>query len=258
MIEALKYFDAYTVRARIVPALIAGLPCLAFLFVTVPWDSFGLSNALILTMCFVLLYAFADLARSRGRKVEAKLNTRQTPHLWHRADRQIPQISKDNYRSFIAGVLNHPAPTEHDELNDPARADDFYLSAGNWLRDATRDSAKFKILYGELLTYGFRRNLLGLKPIALVLNVFVTTALVALFYDRPSYFYDLNHADVKFYTLVVVTLCHSLYMIFAVSRNGVKEASAMYGRQLILSCELLMPTADQITRPNTRSKDARR
>lgn len=252
MIGVLQYFDGYTVRARIVPALIAGLPSLAFLFVTVPWDSFSLSNAIVLTMGFILLYAFADLARSRGKKVEAKLNTRQTPELWHRADRRIPQISKDIYRAFIARVLNHPAPTEQDELNDLESADDFYLSAGNWLRDATRDSAKFKILYDELLTYGYRRNLLGLKPIALAMNALVATALIALFYIRPSYFYDLNHADVKFYTLVLTTLCHSLYMILAVNKNGVKEASGTYGQQLILSCELLMPAIQRSIQPNDR------
>lgn len=252
MIGVLQYFDGYTVRARIVPALIAGLPSLAFLFVSVPWDSFGLSNAIVLTMGFILLYAFADLARSRGKKVEAKLDTRQSPELWHRADRQIPQISKDIYRTFIASVLNHPAPSEHDERTDPARADDFYLSAGNWLRDATRDRRKFKILYDELLTYGFRRNLLGLKPVALAMNALVAAALAALFYVRPSYFYDINHADVKFYVLVTATLCHSFYMIFAVGKTGVKEASATYGRQLILSCELLMP-AQRLTPTNDRA-----
>lgn len=73
MVDLIKNFDAYSLKARVFPALIAGLPALALLFVLVPWDHLGLSHAIAAAMGFVLLFAFSDVARSRGKKIQEKL-----------------------------------------------------------------------------------------------------------------------------------------------------------------------------------------
>ena len=242
MPEVLKLFDAYTIRARIVPALIAGLPSLTLPLAVVPWNHLGLSNAVVVTMSFVLLYAFADLARSRGHSVERRLKTQQTPRLWFRKDKTIPELSKAIYRRFIAEQLSHPAPSERDESERPDEADDFYLSAGNWLRDQTRDHQRFNILHDELITYGFRRNLLGLKTISLTMNVAVFLLIASAHFVQPQYLLSLPAFEEMYYILTVVTLLHSAYMIFAVREDEVINASKSYGRQLILSCEVLMKT----------------
>jgi hypothetical protein len=56
-------------------------------------------------------------------------------------------------------------PTEVEENADPPRADSIYRSATKRLIEARRDS-KYKLLHGENASYGFRRNMLGLKPVA--------------------------------------------------------------------------------------------
>jgi hypothetical protein len=45
MIDLFKQFDTYSLKARVFPALVAGLPILALLFVLVPWDHLGLPEA---------------------------------------------------------------------------------------------------------------------------------------------------------------------------------------------------------------------
>lgn len=253
MMSILKYFDPYSLKARVFPALIAGLPTLALLFVLVPWDHIGLSQVTAATVGVVLLFAFADLARSTGKKIQAKLGTGETPEQWYRGDPDVADAAKDRYRTFIARQLGLKAPTEEDERNDPGRANDFYRSAGNWLREHTRDVKTYALLFGENITYGYRRNLLGLKQISLVLNSVVLAVCGTITLLNPAYFANIGHIDEKVAILAIAAVLHSIYMALAVNATGVREASRAYGRQLILSCETLM-AKQKSTAPSKRGK----
>jgi hypothetical protein len=256
MIEAFKQFDTYSLKARVFPALIAGLPTLALLFVLVPWDHLGLPHVTATAMGLVLVFAFADVARRTGRHMEARLGTRATPEQWHRGNPDIAEAAKDRYRAFIAEKLKLPAPTANDERADPVRANDFYLSAGNWLREHTRDTRTYAILFGENIAYGFRRNLLGLKFIALIFNALVLGVSVAILFYRLPYFAALPQIEEKMVIIISAVILHSAYMAFAVSASSVREASRAYGRQLILSCETLISKAPASGSPRRKSDKA--
>lgn len=191
-------------------------------------------------MSFLLLFAFADVARRAGYRVERKLGTRATPELWYRSNSMMPNATKDLYRSFVSSQIKRAAPSEADELERPAEANDFYLGAGDWLRAQTRDTKKFHILFNELIIYGFRRNLLGLKPIAFAMNAVVVAGVAAIMWFRPSYFQTIVHRDDALYVILVVVVVHSAYMAIAVTKASVREASMAYGKQLIESCGLLI------------------
>ncbi|MER2269139.1 hypothetical protein [Methylobacterium oxalidis] len=253
MMDFFKQFDTYSLKARVFPALIAGLPTLALLFMLVPWDRIGPPHLTASAMGLVLLFAFADVARRTGRHVETKLGTRSAPEQWHRGNADVAEGAKDRYRAFIADKLKLPAPTAEDERTDSARANDFYRSAGNWLRENTRDTRTHAILFGENITYGFRRNLLGLKPISLLVNILVLAFCVVLLWFRPLYFAALPNIDEKLVMIIAAVFLHSAYMLFAVNKSAVRDASRAYGTQLVLSCETLMrqPTA---TTPQARRK----
>jgi hypothetical protein len=240
MIDLFKYFDAYSLKARVFPALIAGLPVLALLFVLVPWNHIGLQHLTATVMGFVLLCAFADVGRRAGKHVQAQLGTGATPEQWYRRNPDVSEGAKDRYRAFLAKQLKITAPTADEERTDPSRANDFYLSACAWVREHTRDTCVFSILFAENITYGFRRNLLGLRISALVCNAIVAAISAAILYFRPTYFAALPQIDEKMVMILVAVLLHSAYMLLAVNGAAVREASRAYGRQLILSCEILM------------------
>lgn len=242
MIEFFKQFDTYSLKARVFPALIAGLPTLALLFVLVPWDHVGLSHVTAGTVSVILLFAFADVARRTGKHVQARLGTGSTPELWHRNNTEIAAAAKDRYRTYIAKQIKIPAPTEVEEKDEPQRANDFYNTAANWIREHTRDHRKFSILFSENITYGFRRNLLGLKWIALIFNALVLLSCGAITFFMPSYFRQLPNINEKLVMVSMAAILHSTYMLCAVNTASVREASRAYGRQLILSCETLIRT----------------
>lgn len=253
--EIFKQFDTYSLKAQVFPALVAGLPTLALLFVIVPWDHFGISHAIAAVMGAVLLFAFADMARHRGRVVQAKLGTGATPEQWYRGNADLPEVSKDTFRDYMARQLKQAAPTVEIEQTDPARANDFYLGANAWLRDRTRDKRTFSLLFGENVTYGFRRNLLGLKLVGLVLNLLVLIFCCSILWFRPPYFTALPNLDEKLTFIIAAVLFHSAYLVFAVGKAAVRDASRAYGRQLILSTEALMKKGPAV-RKGAKASDA--
>jgi hypothetical protein len=58
------------------------------------------------------------------------------------------------------------------------------LSTGR-LRENTRDSEAFKFLFNENISYGYYRNLLGLKPIGIPLNLVSLSSAAAIVHFQP-------------------------------------------------------------------------
>lgn len=256
--EAFKFFDAYSIRARLFPAIIAAAPALAALTLLISWKSFGLSNLIATLGILVLLFAISDFSRARGRALEGKLYAEHggmpSIIMFRRNDGSIDAGSKDRYRAFLADKLAVAAPSPADESTDQAAADSFYAQCGNWLRQNTRDTKKFPILFGENVTYGFRRNLLGVKILALSLNA-VIVAVCAFILWRLSW--DTNTPQGSRATVVlVVAVAHAGYMFLAVGRAAVWDASKAYGRELILSCEAFLSQSRSPAVKTTARKSA--
>jgi hypothetical protein len=243
MMSFFKFLDAYTMRARLFPAVLAAAPALAALALLISWEKIALSNMIATGALLVLLFALADFARKQGLRIEpgvySEMGGKPSVTMFRRGDRTIDEGAKDQYRQFIAGKITRAAPTAQQEAADQAAADSWYEQAGIWLRDSTRDAKKFPILWSELVSYGFRRNLLGSKWPALVINLIVV-AICAFVLWRHSNLDMSDDVVMRTVLVLVVAGIHAVYIAFVVTREGVKEAARRYGRELILSCQTLM------------------
>lgn len=234
--------DSYTIRARIFPALLAALPGLALAAVMVSWRQLGLSQVIATSAAMVLLYAFSDLARRLGKNVEADLfrtmgGKPSTAMLRYRDD-QFDLSVKAKWLAFLATKMGDKAPSAEEEEADVAAADRYYDRCGDWLREHTRDQKKFKLIFEENVTYGFRRNLFGLKKPGLALNAIVAIICAIAMWFRMPLSTDDNVSERLLYVLIVAA-CHALYFLLAVNKKAVTEAARGYGRQLLLACETL-------------------
>jgi hypothetical protein len=91
----------------------------------------------------------------------------------------IVQLRHDAVQS-IAG-MSLPLPTAEEEAAEPTRADEVYGAAVTIVIGATRNPKRFPLLFKENVSYGFRRNLLGLRPAGIACSI-ATMVIVALVY----------------------------------------------------------------------------
>jgi len=258
-----KYLDPYTLRARLSPASIAAAPAFAAIALLLSWTQFSLSNTIASVGLVALLFALADIARRRGKKIQpqvyAELGGMPSTTMLRHSDPTFDTASKARYVAFLAGKINETAPTQAQEEADLAAADAFYTRCGDWLRANTRNAKKFNILFNENVTYGFRRNLLGMKWSALALNLLVVVISGCVLYRGSVPYQDIQHVEGRVIVVFVVAVLHALYIGFGVNWAAVAEAAKSYARQLILSCETLInkakPVAEAAAKPKKPKKD---
>src|SRR5207302_5823609 len=112
--------------------------------------------------------------RARGRLLEKRLYSEwggipTTAWLRHRDD-NLDSITKARYHRFLESRIDGlKIPSAESETNDPAAADKAYASAVKWLLEYTRNAKSFPLVFNENVYYGFRRNTLAAKPVALYL-----------------------------------------------------------------------------------------
>ena len=236
-----KFIDPYTLRARLFPAVLAVALALAALALLISWEKIALSNVIATAALLVLVFALADFARKLGVRVEpkiyAEMGGKPSVTMFRRSDTTIEEPTKERYRALLAGKIKQPAPTAAQEAADQAGADTFYEACGTWLRANTRDAKKFPLLFGENVGYGFRRNLFGLKWPALALNIVVVGICAWILWHHGALDMD-NDLTMRTVVVLIIAAIHSVYFAFVVTKQGVKEASRKYGRELILCTEM--------------------
>ena len=174
--------DAYQRSAQLYPAVLTVLAPLVAIFFWLPSEAKLVSSLMSAVASAALIALLMQIGRAKGRAVQARLMTKHggiesTIGLRHR-DTHIAGPSRQRYHAFLASQ-GLRIPTSAEEIADPVEADEFYRAAADWLRERTREPKKFALLQGENRTYGFRRNLRGMKPIGLTLNVLALAGDVA-------------------------------------------------------------------------------
>src|SRR5262249_8085205 len=211
-----------------VPAVIAAAPALAAIALLISWNKIELSNMIATGALFAVLFALSDFARKEGKRIEPilyrEMGGKPSTTMMRYADNTFDAAAKGPYRNFLAGKINSPAPTEAEEKADPQQTDAFYERCGDWLRENTRDTKKFSILFNELVTYGFRRNLFGVKWPALLLNLIVVALCAGLVWRRSPIAMN-DDLTTRIVVVLVVAAIHALYIGFVVNKASLKEAA---------------------------------
>jgi len=249
MTDLSKLFDSYSRQARLYPALLVLFPALLVVLSLFPSAlTVGQTLISIAVACGVLFF-LADFARARGKAIEPKLLSKwggwpTTIWLRHR-DQTLPADQKHRYHVFLSrqpgiGIL----PTAAEEGRDPSSADQRYASAVAWLKERCRGSA-FPLVEKENATYGFRRNLLGLRTLAIILIVvacllpLLLSATHAHSIESIELVNSYEDLDLQVYGALAVALIAIGLLVFVVNPRWVRAAGDQYARALLACCDTL-------------------
>lgn len=176
--------DHYSRNARLLPALIIAIPISTTLAGFGSSVSSAVATVLAAGSALGLTPLLAQLGRDKGKEKEANLF-----RLWGGK----PSVAKMRYREPSLNCVTRMRyitkakkllslgkwPTPEDEAKDPEGADRNYEALTNVLLERTRDTQRYPLIYAELVNYGFRRNLWGLKPLGTISSFVSLLASVA-------------------------------------------------------------------------------
>lgn len=221
--------DEYAVKARVFPAFLTLLPlgiCAA------QFAGFG---SAIVAACSafrgtaLMSFVLAQWSRDAGKITEQGLyrlwgGKPTTAFLRHRDQTVNPVIKARRHQRLERLAPDLFLSSAAAEREDPAAADQRYEAATNVLIQRTRDKEKYHVLFQELIDYGFRRNLWGLKPVAIDVLMLSTAFTLTLARTELHVTYNVTAAAV--FTLFL------LVWAVAITPNWVRRSAETYAERL--------------------------
>jgi hypothetical protein len=221
--------DEYAVKARVFPAFLTLLPLGICAGQFVGFGSAIVAACSAFGGTALMSFVLAQWSRDAGKRKERELyrlwgGMPTTAYLRHRDQAVNPVVKARRYQRLQRLVPDLVLPSAAAEREDPADADQRYEAATKVLIQRTRDKERYRVLFQELIDYGFRRNLWGLKPVAitvLLLSIVFTLALA-----RADHHVTYNLTTTAAFVLFL------LIWLSAVTPNWVRRAAETYAERL--------------------------
>jgi len=232
---AFTSFDKYSLNARLYPALILFLPIGLSVASFFP-EKFTGCDLLVATITTCGLSFFLEnLARDQGKKKESELfelwGGKPTTLMLRYKDTALEPVTLERYHKKLESLLSIKLPSPQEELEVLSKADELYESCVKYLRENTRDWKEYRLIFAENVNYGFRRNLWGIKPAAIVI------ILLSLLVVCISLYLDL--IGLKMVVIATVLLNIGLLVLWTIRINPewVKVPAFDYARHLLSACD---------------------
>ena len=176
--SGMRLNDSYTLRARVAPVVLAVLPLWVVLAAAVTQIDIGIAKVPAAALIgSALVGLVGELGRDRGRRLQAELwkswgGAPSTVGLRWRgpASAAIVRLRHGAIQIVVGDTLHLPASKEEEE-NDAVASDEVYEAAAGVLRGRTRNARQFPLLFKENVSYGFRRNVLGLRRVGFAVSL---------------------------------------------------------------------------------------
>jgi len=236
------WLNDYERRARLAPGLLALLP------VSVALAVLGLSKAPVVVSVLTALslaggpVALAEVVRHQGRKIQETLwaswgGSPTTQKLRLRQQGQN-SLQRETWRTAVSSVTGTALPSLRSENRNTAKADEVIDVAVGQLRNLTRNAEKFPLVRAENHSYGFQRNVFGIRWIARGITLGVGLGVLAymLWVARVDHQSALTPMNVL--ALVATLGCLVLWWLLP-SSVRLKDAAECYAYELLQAAVVL-------------------
>ncbi|MBD2505148.1 hypothetical protein [Anabaena azotica] len=239
-----KNFDDYTRRARLGPALLTVLPISLTVIGCFPNDYTVLAIITALGIANGGTALLAQIGRNIGKRKEAELfqswgGKPTTQKLRHR-NTSNKAILERRHKKLQLLIPDIHIPTLLEENSNPQEADEIYELCTKFLIDQTRDVSRFNLIFEENCSYGFHRNLWGLKFIGIPLSLIGTLIITGFI----IYSCSIGKTSISPLTITsgVINFIFLLIWIFLITPDWVKPVAESYAERLLESPEKLLVT----------------
>lgn len=227
-----RKFDRYSWRARVLPVYLAVAPIPLALAATLPGGFDlplgGAAAVVLMPLAFLASQVGADFGKRLEKRLWREWNGAPSTRFLRHSNKEYNQVTRGRVHQKLR-AMGLVVPSPQDEERDADAADSHYEACVGELIRRTRDTSRFPLLFRALTDYGFRRNLLGLKPVALFIASF---SLLSTLW-RLCFEWDAGKPPAIAVTAALLTLGLLLTWLTWVNRKAVALAADRYARFLL-------------------------
>lgn len=233
--------DLYDLKARVSPALLVLFPTICTMWLWFPKVHTWLDALSGSVFVYLLAWFLGRIARDRGVAVQNKIFSdaggNLTALMLRNSDKTLNPLDKERYRKLLEETIGQFKFPSSDEDESTTDAMNKYDMAVNWLRRHTRDTSQFGLLFKENMTYGFHRNLYGMKLFGIGFSMLNLITMV-------GFYCMVGPESIKGYYPALITsfLIHLITLIvwfFFITEKAVLSASRAYAERLLETTEIV-------------------
>jgi hypothetical protein len=234
-----EWLDEYERSARLAPGLIALLPAVIVVFSLGLRSDPAIAAALGVLGTIGMPLLLTSVVRQRGLDAQASLwrdwgGSPTVQSLRHEST-VATATQRAHWRRAIERCTGVRMPTEAEEHDDRSGTDDTYALATSQLIEQTRDREAFPLVAAEGKSYGFARNLYGMRTPAIAVSLIALAVLAgSIVLERSG---DLDVRPVDLYVGAVVDVVLLLVWIVIVTGERVRIAGFRYADRLLASAD---------------------
>lgn len=231
-----RAFDSYALIARMTPTVLLLAPPSTTVVAMSPTLASEAGWAVVAAIAIAVVLLVSQFVRDAGRRKETELITiwgspptvLALRHFSSEGQRDVVDLHR-----LVAAAANCELPTIEEERWDPALVDRRYEAAITTLREKTRAVDAFPTIAAANATYGFRRNLLGVRPLGIGISALGLAVSVGAL-TNPSYF---SGASIAMLALSAATsACLLAAWLWQIDEEWVRIAADDYSKNLLNAC----------------------
>ena len=227
--------NSYNLKARVYPVILSLIPII-FIGSVYSFHLQSYYQALTsLGITTALYFLFSQLGRDKGKALEKEMWKKwggtPTTQILRFSNDIIDKHTKNKYHhklKELTGIGNEL--NEEFEKNLPEKADKIYQSWTKFLLSKTRDTKKYSLLFQENINYGFRRNLLGLKGIAILIIVLLMISSFIYSFIINEYIVTIS-SELLISEIILVLIL--IFWLGIVKENWIKTVAFSYAERLM-------------------------
>ncbi|MGH2705128.1 MAG: hypothetical protein ACRDJ4_08540 [Actinomycetota bacterium] len=229
------WLDAYERKARLLPGLLVVIPVMIVI------AAVGLREQPMVAFIGGLLGAtgspvlLVNTVRDRGLKVQEILIEQwggmpTTISLRHRGAASDDE-RRAHWRANVIRATGRGLSSSVEEASDPGATDARYTAAIADIREMTRDTSRFPLVFEENRNFGFERNLLGARPLGIWVAALCSLALLATVVLRLGDVIEGSRADAL--VALAFTIGMSAMWVWLPSADRVRRVGFRYAERLL-------------------------
>jgi hypothetical protein len=233
--------DVYEQKARLYPALVLVTPIIVTIIAIASVKLSAAQSLAVLVVGCGGTFLLAQLARDAGKKGEqglfASWGGMPSVAIMRHRDTRIDPITKARYHKKLSALVKGakpPSPAE--EQADHAGADVIYQAWSTYLRVSTRDAKKYSLLFQENVSYGYRRNLWGLRAWGIITSTL--SCLIAASWSVRQYRAS-DGTSVELLAATALALILLVLWVFRFTSTWVRVPADAYAERLAEAVDAL-------------------
>ena len=233
--------DKYTLKARLYPCFVVLFPAfvIAVFFIT-DFEKYRHYVTAVISLGF-FTFLLSEVGRNKGLLKQNALfenwGGAPTTQLLRHRDIWLDPVTKARYHKLLEKIVpDVKMPTVQEEIDDPKKADAIYAGCTRYVITKTRDTKKFPLIFKENISYGFRRNLWGMKSWAL--TILVGCFVINLYFGTQGFtnIYHLTTQDIALFGFILIA---AAFWIIVFTADWIRPTTYAYAERLFEALDTL-------------------